>query len=86
MIAPLDPNCLLRTRSDEPFGSIVSLSGTGDIACFPAPPTPFAPCLEEELPAEISVETQQDEETAAAAKTAIFTSSTAVKSPSSESQ
>ncbi|CAG7629509.1 unnamed protein product [Allacma fusca] len=50
VIAPLDPNCLIRTRSDEPFGSIVSLSGTGDIACFPAPPTPFAPCLEEDLP------------------------------------
>ena len=85
MIAPLDPNCLLRTRSDEPFGSIVSLSGTGDIACFPAPPTPFAPCLEEELPSEIAVETQRDEETAVG-KTTIIATTTAIKSSSSESQ
>lgn len=36
-VIPLDPRSLqvVSSRSDEPFGSIASLSGTGDIACFP---------------------------------------------------
>jgi hypothetical protein len=37
-MGPLDPRGLVvSSRSDEPFGSIASLStGTGDIACFPS--------------------------------------------------